>query len=569
MATVYDPLGFVLPIVLAARIFIRKLWRKNYGWDEPIEPEMGKEWVGIRDQLNRVEEVQLPRLYGAIEPDEAFEIQLHTFCDASHDAYGVVVYLLLKTADRSYQALVAAKSRLAPKSDLSTPRLELLAAVIGTRFTSYVERSLKINKKIIRFLWGDSKCVIAWTTSKKLLPGFIEKSTKEIRGSGIQQFSYVPTDQNPADVASRGATIEQLNEQNWWNGPAWLSDVANWPNQQILYNKETEALQEKTIQELRVEEEKILFVRAIVRLRNNVDPNSNDNSPFNIDPKNYSKLARLLRQTVACGEMIRRLRRNTFVGATLNHQWARRMWIRWDQQRIYEPVKNKQNTNVSYLRNLRVSADEHGLIRCETRLKWAKLSRDEVEPILLVKRSPLTRLIILQIHENNLHAGTSHTLAALRKQYWLPQGRREVYKTIKDHCYACRRFNAQPYKHPEMGPLPPFRVQRTSKPFANAGLDVFGPYDIRGKDSSIRKIWVVIFTCLVTRAVHLELLQNMGADQFLLAFRRFVGRRGSPEKVVSDNAPHFEVVDGLIRNLWQHLANEPTNARYYAQKSIN
>jgi len=324
-----------------------------------------------------------------------------------------------------------------------------------------------------------------------LLPGFIEKSTKEIRNSGVQRFSYVPTDQNPADVASRGATIDQLKEQNWWNGPEWLSDSARWPSQQTLYDKETEKLQEKTLEELRVEEEKILFVRAIVRLKSNVDPNNSDNSPFNINPADYPTLAKLLRQTVACGEIIRRFRRNdpnVFDGVELNHRWARRKWIRWDQQRTYEPTKNKQNTNVSYLRNLRVSVDEHGLIRCDTRIKWAKLSRSEAEPILLVKRSPLTRLIILQIHENNLHAGTSHTLAALRRQYWLPHGRREVFKTIREHCHHCRRHLAQPFKTPEMAALPPFRITRTEKPFKNVGIDAFGPiYTRNDKDGPTKK----------------------------------------------------------------------------------
>ena len=168
-------------------------------------------------------------------------MELHAFCDASKDAYGVVVYLQSKSSKSSQPKIIAAKARLAPNTKLSVPRLELLAAVIACRFLAHVEKSLQ-RKNIKKYLWGDSRCVIAWTIGKRLLPGFIEKAVKEIREASLEKFLYVPSDKNPADIVSRGGDLAALKSQNWWHGPEWLANRESWPDQKATYDRQTELL---------------------------------------------------------------------------------------------------------------------------------------------------------------------------------------------------------------------------------------------------------------------------------------------------------------------------------------
>lgn len=207
-------------------------------------------------------------------------------------------------------------------------------------------------------------------------------------------------------------------------------------------------------------EEKVFVISSGIKLRESTNPESNENSPFELDPLQFSSLGQLIRRTAYCLKAASRFLKQKGklrLPTEIDHHRAKVMWLLWDQSRMYQKAETK-NSNVSYSRNLQVITDEDNLIRCKTRLNWAKLQRNEVEPILLAKRTNLTRLIILSIHENNLHAGTAHVLAALRRQYWLPHGRREIFKVIQKNCHTCRRQNAQPFRSPEMAQLPEFRI---------------------------------------------------------------------------------------------------------------
>ena len=133
-------------------------------------------------------------------------------------------------------------------------------------------------------------------------------------------------------------------------------------------------------------------------------------------------------------------------------------------------------------------------------------------PLLLPSSERFTHLFIEKIHKKLLHSGVSQTLSEIRQQFWIPCGRATVAKVLK-RCIVCKKLEGGPYKLPSMAPLPKSRVSE-STPFTRVGIDYFGPLCIKeNKDS--QKIWVSLFTCLVTRAVHLELVNDMSADSFL------------------------------------------------------
>lgn len=151
----------------------------------------------------------------------------------------------------------------------------------------------------------------------------------------------------------------------------------------------------------------------------------------------------------------------------------------------------------SHIKNLKIYTDEIGLLRCDGRIKNSTIDLDAKFPILLAKSTMFTKFLILRTHELMAYSRISHTLAELRKKYWLPHGRRVVYTTIKNGCKICKTFNAKPFKTPPMAPLPKFRVTPDTRPFTNVRIDVFSPILIRTslEKNEKAKRWIVIFTC--------------------------------------------------------------------------
>ena len=164
-----------------------------------------------------------------------------------------------------------------------------------------------------------------------------------------------------------------------------------------------------------------------------------------------------------------------------------------------------------------------------------------------------------------MHAGVPHTLAKVRQTYWVPKGRSTV-KSVIIRCLTCKRHHGGPYSLPNMAPLPSSRVT-PARAFARTGIDFFGLLYVRGSSESA-KVWVCPFTCMVTRAVHLELVMDMSTTEFLLAFRRFVARRGSTKLVTTDNAPQFKLADSVFRKAFDSALGHTDVLTYFANRSI-
>ena len=197
--------------------------------------------------------------------------------------------------------------------------------------------------------------------------------------------------------------------------------------------------------------------------------------------------------------------------------------------------------------------DEEQIIRCSGRLTMAHLSEAEKYPILLPAKAHLTRLIIMDIHCCLKHAGVSHTLAQLRTQYWIPRGRAIIFHILNKNCALCKLFATKPYRVPQFPALPEFHVQQ-SRPFQFTGVDIFGPLYAKFTHTEKRKIWVLLFTCLSTCAIHLEILQSLTTVDLLFAIRKLVARRNCPELFLSDNALQFKLLATSFQSLSENIS---------------
>ena len=180
-------------------------------------------------------------------------------------------------------------------------------------------------------------------------------------------------------------------------------------------------------------------------------------------------------------------------------------------------------------------------MKCRGRINNSTLSLNEKNPILLPCKHPFIKLLVIHVHQQVKHGGVNATLTALREHYWILRGW-QIVKGILRSCVVCKKLEGRPYDSPPFPDLPTCRMP-DDPPFAHTGLDFAGPLYVQGppnrEDSTSVKVYICLFTCASTPAIHLELTRGLNVDSFLLAYWRFVGRHGLPATLLSDNAKTF------------------------------
>ena len=563
ISSVYDPLGLFSPVTLQGKMFLQALWNKKLSWDDPLPTHDEIKWLKIDKDLKKLSDCEIPRYIG-LEGSDKPKQQLLVFCDASKYAYAATVYLRKQEGHRYTNNLIFSKARLAPNQEVSIPRLELLSALIGVRCISFVEKELKLEIEQ-KHVWLDSQCVLNWIGSKKTFGTFVENRLKEIRNHKEINFHYIPSMENPADFASRSLKTKEIEENNlWWYGPEWLlSPSDSWPTWK-LNNKDNDTL---TSYANNVAPKKPMYEAQLVAGEGCM---KQSDAPLNIDIKKFSSLTKLLRVTALALHFISKLKKTApsidQIDSELITQ-AETLWIRHVQELHYGDVISalQNNRKCNIIQQVGIYKDSKNILRCRGRLENADLTEGARLPVLLPKHDKYTSLLIEKVHKNSLYVGVSQTLSLVRQKYWITQGRSAV-KAVLQKCSICRHYEGGPYKMPPMPPLPTKRVTQSS-PFSHSGVDYFGPLFMKSKNES-RKVWVCLYTCLVTRAIHLELMSDMSTEQFLLGFRRFLSRHGKIKEIISDNASQFKLASNIIDKVWRQILTEKDVLSYAANESI-
>ena len=177
-----------------------------------------------------------------------------------------------------------------------------------------------------------------------------------------------------------------------------------------------------------------------------------------------------------------------------------------------------------------------GMLRSEGRLRNADIPAAAKYPVILPARHPAVLAFLRDLHEVNGHYGYRQMVTDSWERYWIVGGTVAAKKIVRN-CVVCRRRDARPAQQ-RMADLPPDRVTRGGAAFANTGLDYFGPMTVKvGRRNEKR--YGCLFTCLQTRAVHVEVAHSLDTQSFLMALERFITRRGLPEIIRSDNGRNF------------------------------
>ena len=293
----------------------------------------------------------------------------------------------------------------------------------------------------------------------------------------------------------------------------------------------------------------------------------NNHSSWRLDAKRYSNWQRLIRVQ----SWVNRFIHNCCVNEehkvkgelTLNElSDAEKQIIRDAQKETFSEEylalqKGTKLTMSSKLFGLCPKLDEDGVIRLNTRLQYAEfLPYDVRHPIVLPQKHWVTKLIVKYFHEKGNHnAGTNQTLSLLSTKYWIIAAREKI-KEWERECATCKRRKAKQAEQ-IMAPLPINRLKPSLRAFVRTAVDFAGPFITRqGRGKSRCKRYLCLFTCLATRAVHLEMAYGLDTDSFLKAFCRMVNRQGLPEEMLSDNGTNFVGANKELRKLVKQMTKD-------------
>ncbi|XP_070549159.1 uncharacterized protein [Ptychodera flava] len=555
LSSIYDPFGFTAPLLIPAKTVLQEMCKQEAGLDDEPSDDIFRKWQTWKTSIQDLEEVKIPRCYVPAEFGKVTHRELHAFADASEIGYGCVIYIRQVNANGDIHcSFVFAKARVTPLKKVTIPRLELTAATLAVRMVAIVQRELdfKIDKTLY---WTDSTAVLKYIMNDKArYHTFVANRVQIIREASVpEQWHYVDTKVNPADLASRGVkTTRELNDSDWLCGPDFLWQKEDeWPEQVISMQMEENDPEVKTSC-VTIQSDDTSVIDSLVTRISGWWKLKRVMSWVILAKKKFLKLIGRLEEKVE--ESVLRLTPKmlnesevAIVKAIQNEAYTEEM----------EALsKGKTVSKRSQLFKYHPMLTDEGLIRVGGRLNKADLPYETKHPLVLPKHAKVSVMIVKDAHSTVGHLGRNAILAKVRERYWI-YGASQLAKRVVRNCVTCRRYQAVPCEQ-MMADLPADRVEAEVSPFTFCGMDYFGPIMVRRGRSEVKR-YGVIFTCLSSRAVHLEVAHSLETDACINAIRRFVARRGPVRSIRSDNGTNLVGSEKELRQILERLDQSKMN----------
>lgn len=559
----YDPNGYIAPVVVTAKILIQRLWKLALDWDERVPNHIEQQWSEFKSTISDIGQIKIPRWLGTSPRNS---VQLHAFSDASMNAYACVIYARTLREDGTHAVtLIQSKTRVAPLRTISIPRLELCGAhLLAKLFKSiYTALQLPISRC---YCWTDSEVVAHWINkSPSDLKTFVANRVAYIQHETIErgaQWRWVSGTENPADLASRGVTPTCLRDAKlWWSGPSWLSkNESEWPAT-IMHDAQQNS---DVMAEVRLlhtlaghETKSNELIRGPWHTHRQPTPPTTLLDTYGELSKLINVLAWTQRAVHNFKAAIRRykIKKRTGPITPAEREEAKFTAARFDQERFLA-TELKQSKAESGKANPNKDQSiwydpKSRLLRMFGRIISENFTFDERFPILLSQKGKMARLLLRDVHKRTLHGGTQQMLQLVRQQFWIFKAR-QLAKSVTQSCPTCFRHRMKPSQQ-LMATLPPSRTT-PNRPFQRCGVDYMGPVGIAsrvGRRPVITKGYVCLFVCFATRAIHLELVSDASTHQFIQAFRRFIAKRGQVSEIWSDNGTNFVGANNYLQKIFE------------------
>ena len=574
-AALFDPLGIVAPFHLLGRQWTQKAMTGKWAWDIETSEEVVlgfNEWTGSIKELRNL---SIERAWN--DPDTLGGLeQLHIFSDASATGYGAVIYRrAVGKKGKIRVSFICGKSHVVPNDPKRTshhgsiPRLELVSALKGVDLSRAVSKSIRNRVGEIWF-WSDSNCVLTQIRDNtKTYKAFVANRLSKIhKKTEVGQWNFIDSQLNPADHCSRG--IKAHEKEKWeiyLGGPKFLAkEEKDWPKMKLPPVKQCimKALTKTPVTRTAEEEtwmwkwkvtSRISGWRKKVRIWTQV-----------LKAVKLFKIWRRGNQTRALKDQIDAIRKEN----STDRRQAENLILRSIQEKHFleekrmleeKEVNGPEEEREMEKRKSCLAAhnpfiDKEKLIRVGSRIIHAQISEEAKCPIILPKEDQTVKDLVSYHHEKEMHAGAKHTLCQMRQKYWVLCGL-QAAKSAVNRCVKCQKLKKKPCEQ-KMAPLPAFRVS-TNGPFYNCGIDLMGPFPVILNGRASHKVWIAVFTCMESRAVHTEAVFKIDADSAINAIIRFKARRPGVKNMFSDRGTNFVAANSILKKEVEELNRASTS----------
>lgn len=563
VSSVYDPLGFISPVILVGKQILQQLCAQNADWDDPIPEVLKLKWEQWRNELSILGSLKISRCFKPKAFGEVTTVEIHHFSDASTEGYGQCSYLrLVDNKEHVHCSLLMSKSKVAPVKFVTIPRLELAAAVVSVKISALLQQELQF-PNAQEYFWTDSKVVIGYIRNDaRRFHIFVANRVQQIRShTSPSQWRYVESGLNPADSASRGISANTLvYKSNWFRGPDFLWDTKLPPNEDVIPPVADDDKEQRKVQVLdtfaspastkeicsrfdyfsswkRLKSAIVMCRRYITFLKRRIL----DRSTKPIQPKVQMAPEKSYGSVVSVRDLV--LAEQIIVKAVQADAFCREIEA-LNNLHISEKASSQEALKLrkyalkgnSPIFRLDPFLDEFGLLRVGGRMKRAEVTFSFKHPVILPRRGHVTQLIIRHFHESVHHQGRGITVNEIRSNgFWIVNLNSSVSSFISG-CVVCKRLRGT-LQVQKMADLPIDRLE-PAPPFTYSGVDYFGPWYVREGRKELKR-YGAIFTCLLCRAVHIEVAASLDTDSFINALRRFLSVRGPIRVLRSDRGTNF------------------------------
>lgn len=438
VSSIYDPLGFLAPVTLPAKMLLQELCRRGCGWDDSLPPDIVRQWKTWLEDLELLNTFEISRCVKSGTYGQVARAQLHHFADASEDGYGTVTYLRMLNQHGQVQvSFLLGKARVTPLKAVTIPRLELTAAVLAVKMDSMLKGELKWTFEPSMF-WTDSTSVLKYISNEdRRFHTFVANRVSTIRESSKPwQWRHVCSKDNPADDASRGLKVAGfLKTSRWWKGPAFLwKQEEDWPNNAVdvsLSVEDQEVKREAATNAINVcdavtsTDQLIRYFSDWRRLKRAVAWFLRLKSILmeKVRWRKQLKGTKTLQSSKTSGQVFRATPRDSILTVKDLVEAETAVVIYCQQQQFQEEIAALSSMKATVSRQSPLYRLDpvlvDGVLRVGGRLSKGAMPEESKHPIILCKEQYPTALILKHMHQNLGHAGRAHTLSSVQKKFWI------------------------------------------------------------------------------------------------------------------------------------------------------
>ena len=551
--------------------------RKDMGWDDLLPEKLQNEWKNIVRQANSSLPISIPRMVG----NRNHKFKLIACCDASKSMYGVVVYI--HNLDNNTLSFVCAKNRIVnvQLESKSIPALEVHAIDLATQVITelFIDLTgpscLKPISIVGLEIFSDSLVALSWVSAYNIKFDKMQKRTPFVFNRVVHiaklceihpiRFSFISGSSNPADFITRCVSSKQLLKTNYLTGPDLNSSNGEESSDTLSFEVPSpHSLPDESIQDC---------VAVSLGGTSGETPEhliQEDRCSSFIHMKNI--LAKVLQFIHNVKSKVRKRCPNLFPGFVKDKNFfedAGIHIIKTEQELAFPEIvqyfKSSQKTIKdipNLVKQINIYRDRNGLLRVISKFeRFNRNGRTCNFPILLPKNRRLTELIVSDVHKQYNHTGIYSVMNEMRKRFYIPSYFSVVKRVLKE-CVVCRKVNARAIKINQSS-YRDFRVAPEKIPFSYSYLDYMGPFNVK-EGNTKSKVWVLVFTCMWSRATNLKVCSNLSTEEFLRAFQLHSFEYGIPQYCISDQGTQIVAAGNKIQSFLSDFETQ----KYFQESGV-